>query len=79
MEGDISNKDDDILDLEREANEIKIHITMLKLDIEANSLIKRTIKDIWVNISQVFVNKWIFCEIMQKELDTYKSAKEYSK
>ena len=60
MEGDISNKDDNISELESEANEIKIHITMLKLDIEANSLIKRTIKDIWVNISQVFVNKWIF-------------------
>ena len=79
LEGDIRNKEDESQELEIEFNDIKSHITKLNVDVEGKYLIRRTNSTLWDNISHLFMNEWDHCEVIQEELETYKSCKYKSK
>ena len=54
MEHDLNKKDDDIIDLKREVDDLKCQITSLKIDAQEEELLRRTTQEIWDKIAQLF-------------------------
>ena len=61
IEGEVSERKDEIEYLETELNDLKIQITKLQLDIEGDSLLRRKNKALQDKITQLFMKKWDHC------------------
>ena len=75
MEGDFSKKEDDISELKRDMDNLKIQITSLQLYSQGEDLLRKIIEDLWDIVAQLFITKWDFCELMSEEMETYKTIK----
>ena len=71
LEGEISKKEEDIEDADQKSQTKK-----LDLDSNGEKLIKRIRHALCDKISQTFLNKWDYCEVIQDEVVIYKPTKE---
>ena len=71
---DINKKEYDITNCKREVDDLKSHVTYLKIDSQLEEIIGRNTQDIQGKNFEICNDQWEFMNIMTTEMDIYKSA-----